>query len=264
MTREPVPEPLSVLSSKPLLPDIKDLVRATATKPHFPNIPPELIDEIIDYIWDDKDALVACSLVCRLFCIRTRVHLFRSIELRDTPDDESSSQKILPYIKKVTIRWGSDNIPSLTPFLSSLSNLTALHLDMIDFFNPWSLHHLVCQLRGLTSIDLRHIKFHGVVLVEPTTMNLDGPSPRINKISIYGTSFHASVIELLIRRRELRAIYVDSLRELCIKYPPGEYLSSICAFVHAASSSLRSLDIRIRRVISIHFQVGPHSPTYFH
>ncbi|PBK84020.1 hypothetical protein ARMGADRAFT_1067519 [Armillaria gallica] len=250
MTREPVPEPLSMLSSKPPLPDIKDSVQATATKPHFPNIPPELIDEIIDYLWDNKDALFACSFVCRLFYIRTRVHLFHNIELKHTPDDEPSSQKVLPYIKKITIRWDSDNIPSLTPFLSSLPNLTALHLVMIDFFNPWSLHHLVCQLRGLTSIDLRHIQFHGTVLVEPTTMNLDEPSPRINKISIYGTSFHASVVELLIRRRELRAIYVDSLRELCIKYPPGEYLSSICAFVHAASRSLKSLDIRIRRVRS--------------
>ncbi|PBK86339.1 hypothetical protein ARMGADRAFT_1169113 [Armillaria gallica] len=252
MTREPVPERLSVLFSKPPLPgiELEDLVQANAMKPHFPNIPPELVDEIIDYLWDDKDALVACSFVCRLFCIRTRVHLFRSIELKHTPDDESSSQNILPYIKKITIRWSSDNISSLTPFLSSLPNLTALHLDMIDFFNPWSFHHLICQLRGLASIDLRHIQFHGTVLVEPTTMNLDEPFPRINKISMCGTSFHASVVELLIRRRELRAIYVDSLHELCIKYPPGEYLSSICAFVRAASSSLKSLDIRIRRVRS--------------
>ncbi|SJL08080.1 uncharacterized protein ARMOST_11442 [Armillaria ostoyae] len=156
----------------------------------------------------------------------------------------------IPYIKQITIRRNSDNIPSVTPFLSSLPNLTALHLDMIDFFTPWSLHHLVCQLRGLTSIDLRHIQFHGTVLRESTIMNLDEPSPRINKVSICGTSFHASVVELLIRRRELRAIYVDSLRELCIKYPPGEYLSSICAFVRAASRSLKSLDIRIRRVRS--------------
>ncbi|SJL14462.1 uncharacterized protein ARMOST_17919 [Armillaria ostoyae] len=121
---------------------------------------------------------------------------------------------------------------------------------MIPFFNPWSLHHLVCQLRELTSLDLSHIRFYGDVLEEPPTMNLDEPFPRINKISMCGTSFHASVVELLIRRRELRAIYVDSLRELCIKYPPGEYLSSICAFVRAASRSLKSFDIRIRRVKS--------------
>ncbi|KAK0434420.1 hypothetical protein EV421DRAFT_1335392 [Armillaria borealis] len=185
MTREAVPEPLSVLSSNRSLPDIEDLVQSTATKPHFPNVPPELIDEIIDYLWDDKDALVACSFVCQLFCTRTRVHLFHSIELQHPPDDGSSSQNILPYIKKITIRRNSDNIPSVTPFLSSLPNLTALHLDMIDFFNPWSLHHLVCQLRGLTSIDLSHIQFHGTILREPTIMNLDEPSPRINKISMW-------------------------------------------------------------------------------
>ncbi|KAK0184005.1 hypothetical protein F5146DRAFT_1006893 [Armillaria mellea] len=248
MTRRPVP---ATMSNTPLR-RIEDLVKETRTK--YPLIiPPELIEEIIDYLWDNKDALFACSFVCRLFYIRTRVHIFRSIELKHTPHDDSSSQKILPYIKEITIRQNFDNITSVTPFLSSLPNLSALHLDMIDFFNPWSLHYLVCQLRRLTSIDLSHIQFHGTVLVsEPTTMNFDEPSPRINKISICGTSFHTSVIELLIGRRELRAIYVDSLRELCIKYPPGEYLSSICAFVRAASRSLKSLDIRIRRVTYTH------------
>ncbi len=213
-------------------------------------IPPELIEKIIDYLWDNKDALLACSFVCRLFYIRTRVHLFHSIELNHMLNDEPSCQKILPYIKKITIRRGSDNlnITGRTPFLSSLPNLTALHLNTIQFFNPWSLHHLVSQLRGLTGLHLCHIRFREDVLEEPPTMNLDEPFPRITKISMCRTSFHASVVELLIRRRELRAMYVDSLRELCIKYPLGEYLSSICIFVHAASRSLKSLDIRISRV----------------
>ncbi|PBK61838.1 hypothetical protein ARMSODRAFT_622187 [Armillaria solidipes] len=253
MTHESVPGLLPVSPSNPPLPGTENLVQATsATKHHFPIIPPELIDEIIDYLWDNKDALVACSFVCRLFYLCTRIHLFHSIELQHTPNDEPSSQKILPYIKKITIRRGSDNlnIPHLTPFLSSLPNLAALHLYMVSFFNPWSLHHLVCQLRGLTSLDLSYIRFHEDVLEEPPTMNLDEPFPRINKISMCRTSFHASVVELLIRRRELRAIYVDSLRELCIKYPPGEYLSSICTFVRAASRSLKSLDIRISSSVS--------------
>ncbi len=85
-------------------------------------------------------------------------------------------------------------------------------------------------------------------MVEPTTRSPDKLFPRINKITIRGTFFDAPVVGLLIHRRELRAIYVDSLRELCIKYPNGEYLSSICAFVRAASRSLKSLDIRVRKM----------------
>ncbi|SJL14457.1 uncharacterized protein ARMOST_17914 [Armillaria ostoyae] len=242
---------LPMSPSNPPLPGTENLVQATATKRNFPSIPPELIDEIIDYLWDDKDALFDCSFVCRLFYLRTRVHLFHSIELNRRFIFEPDLQNILPYIKKITIRLNS-NIPGLTPFLSSLPNLTALHLDRLKFPDPWSLHHLVCQLRGLTSLDLSDVRWiNRDAPVEPTTTrNLDAPFPRINNISIYETSFHASVVELLIHRRELQAIYVDSLNELCIKWPPGEYLSSICAFVRAASRTLKSLDIRIRRVKS--------------
>ncbi|KAK0434429.1 hypothetical protein EV421DRAFT_1335661 [Armillaria borealis] len=241
---------LPVWPSNPPLPGTENLVQATATKCNFPSIPPELIDEIIDYLWDDKDALFDCSFVCRLFYLRTRVHLFHSIELNHRTTFEPSSPNILPYIKKIAIRQNS-SIPGLTPFLSSLSNLAALHLDMIKFPDPWSLHRLVCQLRGLTSLDLSDVRWiHRDIPVEPTARSLDGPFPRIKKISIYKTSFHTSVVELLIHRRELRAIYVDSLNELCIKWPPGEYLSSICAFVRVASRSLKSLDLRIRRVKS--------------
>ncbi|KAK0436302.1 uncharacterized protein EV420DRAFT_1590913 [Desarmillaria tabescens] len=225
---------------------MKDLVQATkTTKHHSLSIPPELIEEIIDYLWDDKDALIACSFVCRLFYLRTRVHLLHSIELKHTPDD-LFSQSVLPYIKNITIRRGSD-IPSLIPFLSSLPNLTALHLDRFQFPDPWSLHRLICQLPGLTSLQLSAIRFRQDFLVELGSVG--GLLPKINKISMWGTSFRASVVEFLIHQRELRAVYADSLRELCIMYPPGEYLSSICAFVRAASRSLRSLDIRIRRVM---------------
>ncbi|PBK61860.1 hypothetical protein ARMSODRAFT_1025401 [Armillaria solidipes] len=235
MTCEPVPELLSVLSSNSPLLDIEDLVQATAMKPYFPSIPPELINEIIDYLWDDKDMLVTCSFVCRLFCLRTRIHLFYNIELNHRSTLEPSLQNIL----------------LLTPFLSSLPNPTALHLDRLEFPDQWSLHHLVCQLRGLTSLDLSDVQWiNQDVSVEPTTKNLDGLFPRINKILICETLFHASVVELLIHWWELQATYIDSLNELCIKWFPGEYLSSICAFVHAVLRSLKSLDLRIHRVKS--------------
>ncbi|PBK61833.1 hypothetical protein ARMSODRAFT_622072 [Armillaria solidipes] len=240
---------MSVLSSNPPLRSIEDLVKETTTK-YSLSIPPELIEEIIDHLWDSKDVLFACSFVCRLFYLRTRVHLFHSMKLKQIPHDEPSFQHILPCIRKIAIRrHASEEIPSVAPFLSSLPNLTALHLDRLEFSDPWSLHHLVCQLRGLTSLDLRYVGWiRRDFPVEPTTRSPDKPFPRINKITIRGTFFDAPVVGLLIHRRELRAIYVDSLRELCIKYPNGEYLSSICAFVRAASRSLKSLDIRVRKM----------------
>ncbi|KAK0443372.1 uncharacterized protein EV420DRAFT_1768594 [Desarmillaria tabescens] len=237
---------MSVSSSNTLSPLRSTEDSVHTTKHHSLSIPPELIDEIIDYLWDDKDALIACSFVCQLFYLRTRVHLLHSIELKHAPDD-SASQSILPYIKNITIRRGASPIPSLAPFLSSLPNLTALILDSLQFPDPWSLHHLICQVPGLASLELSAMRFRQDFLVELGSVG-SGLLPKINKISMWGTSFHASVVEFLIHRRELRAVYVDSLRELCVMYPPGEYLSSICAFVRAARS-LRSLDIRIRQTM---------------
>lgn len=45
-------------------------------------IPPEIIDAIIDCLRGDKDTLLACSFVCRVFRPRTRVHLFHTLELK--------------------------------------------------------------------------------------------------------------------------------------------------------------------------------------
>ncbi|PBK76351.1 hypothetical protein ARMSODRAFT_948133 [Armillaria solidipes] len=231
--------------SSPLC-SVEDLVQAIATEHHSLNIPPEIYEEIIDYLWDNKDALLACSF-CRPLYLRTRVHLFHSIELKHTPNGEPFSKSVLPCIKKITIHRGSD-IPSVTPLLCSLPNLTALRLDTLKFPDPWSLHRFVCQLRRLTSLDLNHIRFRRDILVE--LGSLAGSFPKINKITIHGTSLHTSVVGFLIHRRALRAVYVDSLRELCIKYPAGECLSSICTFVRAASRSLKSLEIRIRETES--------------
>ncbi|KAK0240775.1 hypothetical protein EDD85DRAFT_378419 [Armillaria nabsnona] len=102
--------------------------------------PQELIDEIIDYLYDSPSALKACSLVCRQFYPRTRVHLFRQVDCR-TPDDPRSTQlfdiardspELLQCIKRV--RFGCLNFflpkhrTATVDFLHSLSAPTTLSL----------------------------------------------------------------------------------------------------------------------------------------
>ncbi|KAJ7841059.1 hypothetical protein B0H14DRAFT_2783603 [Mycena olivaceomarginata] len=45
------------------------------------HIPQELVDEIIDYLGEDHDALIACSVVCRAWVSRCRRRLFKTCAL---------------------------------------------------------------------------------------------------------------------------------------------------------------------------------------
>ena len=49
--------------------------------PTVPTLPPELVDEALDHLWDDPKALKACSLVQRAWVPTTRLHLFRTVLL---------------------------------------------------------------------------------------------------------------------------------------------------------------------------------------
>ncbi|KAK0471140.1 hypothetical protein IW261DRAFT_908083 [Armillaria novae-zelandiae] len=226
-------------------------------------IPPELIDEIIDHLQDDKDALLMCSLVCRLFYPRTRVHLFRVVSITDTNRKvsllyDSSSKNVLHYIQGIKLHWptnyanrhASDFLPRFTTFLFSLTNLTSLYLSTIHLRDASHLHTIIYPLSRLTSLALNNVFFDSSESYTiPDHRTSVEPSPKIEAISMYGTSFHASIVDLITDRQDLRTIYVDSLRKLCIKYPPGEYLPSICTFLRATAGSLRRLDLYIRRTL---------------
>ncbi|KAK0211970.1 hypothetical protein IW262DRAFT_1412772 [Armillaria fumosa] len=226
-------------------------------------IPPELIDEIIDHLKDDKDALLMCSLVCRLFYPRTRVHLFRAISITDSNRKvsllyDSSSNNVHQYIQEIGLHWPTyyydnpapDLLLKFTTFLFSLTNLTSLSLSTINLRDASHLHTIIYPLHRLTSLALKNVFFDSESRESHTIPDLRisvESSPKIEAISMYGTSFHASTVDLIIHRQDLRTIYVNSLHKLCIKYPPGEYFSSICTFLRATADSLRRLDLYIRR-----------------
>lgn len=44
-------------------------------------LPIELTDAIIDELWSHKPTLSACSVVCRAWCARSRLHLFQEVSL---------------------------------------------------------------------------------------------------------------------------------------------------------------------------------------
>lgn len=49
-------------------------------------LPPELVDETIDHLWDDPVSLKACSLTCRSWVPSSRLHLFHTVRLRNATE----------------------------------------------------------------------------------------------------------------------------------------------------------------------------------
>ena len=73
------------------------------------SFPPELCDQIIDYLWDDLDSLRACSLTCYDWHPSSRFHLFRNVRLRHSDDVTrfrallASSPGIAPCVRKLSL-----------------------------------------------------------------------------------------------------------------------------------------------------------------
>ncbi|THH28496.1 hypothetical protein EUX98_g5691 [Antrodiella citrinella] len=72
-------------------------------------LPPELIDETLDHLWDDEQALQACGLACKAWSPTTRLHLFRTVRIRSAKDCSNlstlvdSAPIIARCIRKLTI-----------------------------------------------------------------------------------------------------------------------------------------------------------------
>lgn len=73
------------------------------------SLPPELVDEAIDHLWDDTQTLRACSLTCRAWVPSSRLHLFRTVRVRSAEDCVrlaallNSSPIIARCIRKLTV-----------------------------------------------------------------------------------------------------------------------------------------------------------------
>ncbi|KAI0954585.1 hypothetical protein AcW1_006430 [Taiwanofungus camphoratus] len=143
------------------------------------DLPPELCDQILDHLWDDRAALEACSLTCRAWLATTRIHLFHSICLRDLRQCtrlERMLKGTLPtivdvthYIRGLTLmqreaRGGDralpesalqdgvvDDLPTFFP------NVKMLTLHLVDFRNP---EHILPLLNAYPKLSNVHISDH--------------------------------------------------------------------------------------------------------
>ncbi|KAK0436224.1 hypothetical protein EV421DRAFT_1908097 [Armillaria borealis] len=118
-----------------------------------PIVPQELIDIIIDYLYNDTHSLRACALVLPSWSGRSQQHLFSRITLAgrpwpDKPRNRTAAELFLrliesaphipSFVRHLEIiegdifeydRWLGRSIPVLDRILPALANLRTLHID---------------------------------------------------------------------------------------------------------------------------------------
>ncbi|KAJ7493543.1 hypothetical protein FB451DRAFT_1387708 [Mycena latifolia] len=134
------------------------------------DFPQELIDRVLDDLYDDNHSLVQCSLVCRAFLPATRYHLFAELHLERAPTKSSTLLELAlgpctfaPFTTLVSITDGSLDAPEVVDQASlqlhlSFSSLTDLTLTDVKFD---SLRQLLATLEicpGLTSLDIYNVE----------------------------------------------------------------------------------------------------------
>ncbi|KAF9642961.1 hypothetical protein BDM02DRAFT_3104213, partial [Thelephora ganbajun] len=53
--------------------------QTTMSNPHKPHLPPEILDYIVDFLYNEPETLKQCCLVSKSWVPRTRKHLFADI-----------------------------------------------------------------------------------------------------------------------------------------------------------------------------------------
>ena len=139
-----------------------------------PYIPLELAEAVIDHLSDSHPDLRACSLVCRHWLPRSRVHLFREIHFGKKEDLYSLTRLLKaeptlpPLILSVTQSFSESEHNHVVPLLllTGLPNLTAWRFigpaasKLLDFkFNARSLSGFRKYATNIQELHISNICF---------------------------------------------------------------------------------------------------------
>lgn len=103
-------------------------------------LPQELVDHFIDYLHDDYEPLLACSMVCRTWVPATRHHLFERVVIRDLDDLQALSNSTFPFsvTRKLSISClesGTSDILGSSCW-SRFDQITELRVENFDAESP--------------------------------------------------------------------------------------------------------------------------------
>ncbi|KAK0470943.1 hypothetical protein IW261DRAFT_920405 [Armillaria novae-zelandiae] len=215
--------------------------------PLMPSVPPEIIDEIIDYLSDDRRALVACSTVCRLFYPRTRQHIFRTIHFTKRHRHPvarfvnivNASPHLLSCVIDMKFHRSGTAFLSLVPLLPSMVNLTSLKLAFISFSSGDDFHACICKLLRLKELSLFCISSDKQDFSIKAFSPCSGPA--LERIKFEGGDENIGLLQSFLHTG-LRAVYMDTLKYLELSSPAEEDLHTLNE-IYRVAKSLRQLSL---------------------
>jgi len=146
------------------------------------NLPQELVDEIINYLLDDLDALTACSLTCKRLFGATRHFIHQWLACSDSRPDHTKSKEsllgrrkrgpgafdqlidadragVLHFTQHLTFKAedGSLNPRNLEKYLPYLRSITKLHTLTLNTFHANPFIPVFDDHFGMFTNTLRHL-----------------------------------------------------------------------------------------------------------
>jgi len=223
-------------------------------------LPQELIDRIIDYVYD-RISLRACSLVCSRWSPRSRKHLFAQVEFASISDLRRWCARIHPgpsglssLVEHLTLSEShlSPTLPSPSWLHSSILTDAAPHLHSFSALRTlearrWRMttdlislviHSLGSSIKNVTRLKL------GNVTVQPSTLTmLIGHFPHLDDLSISAVELPTTLEDTSGSHREFRG-------EIVPTHPRGKFSASdIPAYqVPLVFKSIILLEPRFHRV----------------
>ncbi|EMD35006.1 hypothetical protein CERSUDRAFT_96920 [Gelatoporia subvermispora B] len=123
-----------------------------------PIVPSELTDRIIDFLYNDKSSLKACSLTCRTWLPSSRFHKFRSIEIQphDLPRFEEILQaipQIGPYFRHIKVEFcEAEHIDCFDSIARGLANLRTLDIALEIRYDAREDHESLLKVASVESV----------------------------------------------------------------------------------------------------------------
>ena len=176
-------------------------------------LPPELIDQVIDYLHDDKQTLRSCSLLCRLFVPSARFHLFRTVVIKKDRDHAMSvlasmAPDLVLYIRNLTLENDGDTFKGLHKLMEGekpRARLAALVYDIAP------------RAKNVENLTLKDIPFDSSIV-----QMLSSSFPNLHTISLFDCWFrcHADLDKLIRDHPKIHTIRCGRVSSLYGLSPP--------------------------------------------